>query len=217
MEQRKRRRNNDIDEDTELRRITTLDIIDEYPFLSKQLQASSYLRNINFNSSLININDDSIRKLISFLNDLIQKYFSEELEFTVFERDNIIGFNISDKGRSVYVYRYEKLIKQPFYTSLRIIRTGDMECTDEFWENFNKLKKEENNWYMNNNIENIEEKDECYHNDIKILESEIEKFVKRYFLFLQQFNITFYYKRTFFHDGMSVLFSNVLDLSDIHE
>ena len=40
-----KRRLHDIDPETEERKITTLDILDDYPFLSKQIQAAVSLRN----------------------------------------------------------------------------------------------------------------------------------------------------------------------------
>lgn len=114
-----KKRKFDIDDDTEQRRYLTLDFLDEYPFLSKTIQAAIFLKTnpIPINAALINACHNSKPAVFKFLFDffanVVKRYFDEEfiasttLNNTVQSDDNLILI-ICDKNYFPFYKWYEQ-------------------------------------------------------------------------------------------------------------
>lgn len=194
----KRRREHDVDEETEERKTTTLDILDDHPFLSKQIQASVNLRNTPIYSDFIkhyhNNRNGLLELLIGFIRGNVQRYLSKELDFNVFQHNGKTCFNIADYGAFPYL---EWSIKR----SNEIITSSDINDPEEI------IKNNQRNIEWRNLNPPPEGYETDYFSKIDVYNDEISRFLKRFQNILSENGIEFEFEEDYDHDGITRIIS----------
>lgn len=225
-----RKRKFDIDADTPARMIATLDIIDDYPLLSKQLQAGCAMRNLDLKPHVMRAismrttssHDNIFILLTNIIKESIARYFNGELELYVIERENGILYNINDPGCNDYIEWSEKKKKQPFdikrnesyrnpyhYFSpeeiQKFIDAGKVIPSNGFGES-QVFYNEENTWLLENPMPESLETENSFKLDIYT--NELDKFLQRYKNILNNYGIEFFFESDRGeYDGISVFVS----------
>lgn len=112
-----KKRKHDIDEPTPERLITTIDILDSYPYLSKQLQAAAALRNYNIESDVIrvlNMRGNLYELIGNIFKALVERYFSQDLELKVKFTQNAASYSFERKGLAESIEWNDERHRQPF-------------------------------------------------------------------------------------------------------
>lgn len=193
-----------LDEASSERIITTLDIIDDYPILSKQLHASVDLRKLNIQEIILhtlNHNENLFDLLTNILRSNINTHFNEELEINVIEKDGNLYYNICDKG-------YKSLFEWYFLKGNQFSHFDrELHQHNNYQESL-MMNNEREMWSVNN-PRPISSDNFGFYNQIELYGDEIKRFVKLFCNIVNSFGVQFFIDDEVYHfDGFSFIASN---------
>lgn len=206
-----RKRKNDIDEPTPSRVNNTLDILDDYPFLTKQLQAGCALRDLDIASHVqrtLNMRGSVFNLLNEILLEVTVKFLGDYLELVILERPKMLTYIFTENGDGNSVRWLEEKRKQPFIKNKREIRTRayDTPSVDEMKYYLNggkpipvpsyilddqETEADYKRWLIDN--PEPESVDMDYVLRCEIFTGEIERFIERYRSLLENMGIDFFF------------------------